>query len=279
MSTRRVITISCLFLVTLGAFAQKGWEAGGWLGTSYYFGDLNTSFNLSTPGIAAGLKGRYNFNPRVAWSFSANYARVNADDARSENPFERQRNLHFRSAVVDATTMVEFNFFPFEHGSYDNFFTPYLGLGISAFRFDPKAEYQDEWVSLAELGTEGQFGSDIYSKFSGAWALAFGFKYNLSYYWSVNFEVSTHLAFTDYLDDVSTVYPSESQLRSNGGQIAVDLSDRSLPNADGMRLGQEGRQRGNSRDNDSYSFVGISLVYWFGQVRCPRENRNQIPKF
>ncbi len=273
----RALLLTILCTVSLGGShlsAQGAWEAGGWLGASYYFGDLNTSVSLSKPGIGVGLKGRYLFNPRVSASIGLSYGRVSADDADSENPWERRRNLSFRSSIVDATAMLEFNFFPFIHGSYDNYFTPYLGAGFSTFRFSPMAELDGEWYSLAELGTEGQSGGDTYSKFSGAWVVAFGLKYNLSYYWSINVEVSTHRAFTDYIDDVSTVYASESTVSSTGGELAVSLADRSLPDADGVRLNQEGRQRGNSRDNDNYNFVGVSLVYWFGGVKCPAVNRD-----
>ncbi|MCB0565537.1 MAG: hypothetical protein KDD01_14285, partial [Phaeodactylibacter sp.] len=68
--------------IILGTFsiaqAQKGWEAGGWLGASYYFGDLNTNYDLSTPGLAGGIIARYNFNNRLCLRMSANYAKVMA---------------------------------------------------------------------------------------------------------------------------------------------------------------------------------------------------------
>ena len=270
MNFRSFIIFFLSASLSFSCLAQSGWEAGGWIGTSYYFGDLKTIPNLDKPGIAGGVKGRYLFNNRISLAFSANYARVNADDANSSNPFENRRNLHFRSGIIDGTAQVEFNFMPFEHGSYNNYFTPYLGVGLSAFRFNPKAELDGEWIALAPIGTEGQTGADVYSRVSGALAIAFGFKYNLSYYWSINVELSTRRAFTDYLDDVSTVYPNPSNL----SPTASLLSDRSLPDADGLQIGQEGRQRGNSKDNDNYNLFGVSLVYWFGQVKCPAINRD-----
>ena len=63
-----VIGLSCLSI-----HAQQGFEAGGWIGVSNYFGDLNTTFDVSKPGIAGGLVGRYNFNNRVCLKLSANY--------------------------------------------------------------------------------------------------------------------------------------------------------------------------------------------------------------
>ena len=51
------------------------------------------------------------------------------------------------------------------------------------------------------------------------------------------------------------------------GEMAVALSDRSLSN-----IGQPGRQRGNSKDNDTYAMFGVGIVYYFGDITCPAVN-------
>ncbi|MBR9922007.1 MAG: porin family protein [Bacteroidetes bacterium] len=268
----------CLVLLTslsFSATAQKGWEAGGWLGVSYYFGDLNTSFDLSRPGLSAGVVGRYNFNERICIKFSANYGSVSADDAESDNPFERARNLSFQSVLADGTAQMEFNFFPYEHGSADNFYTPYLFAGLTAVYYNPVTEYEGELVELRQLGTEGQFKGEEYSQVGGGLAYGAGFKIDLSYRWSLNFEISGRRLFTDYLDDVSTVYADKDDIQELRGDLAVALSDRSIL-IDGVNdgeIGQPGRQRGTSVDNDSYVMLGIGLVYYFGQLRCPEYSR------
>lgn len=249
-----------------------GWEAGGWLGTSYYFGDINTEFNID-PAFAGGLVGRYNFNERVCVKFSANYGSISAYDSDSDNSFQQQRNLHFRSRLLDGTAQFEFNFLPYKHGSRDEFYTPYLFAGLSVFNFEPQAEYQGEWVDLRPLGTEGQFKGEEYSTLQGAIAYGIGLKIDLSYEWSLNFELSARRLFTDYLDDVSTVYPDFDDLEALHGQIAVDLSDPSIPFSEGVQIGQPGRQRGNSNNNDMYAMLGVGLVYYFGDVRCPAYSR------
>ena len=38
--------------------AQKGWEAGAWLGGAHYFGDLNTDNEINDLGPAGGAFGR-----------------------------------------------------------------------------------------------------------------------------------------------------------------------------------------------------------------------------
>lgn len=251
--------------------AQDGWEAGFWLGTTNYFGDLNTSYDLSRPGLSGGVIARYNFNKRVAIKFSGSYGSVSADDAESSNAFERARNLSFESPIVDATAQFEFNFLPYTHGSKDEFFTPYLFAGLSGFYFNPKATFEGEVYELRELGTEGQFKGEEYYTVQGALTYGGGIKVDLSYEWSLNVEIGARYLFTDYLDDVSTVYPDREDLLRDRGEIAVALSDRSveIEGFDDSTIGQPGTQRGNSNNNDTYIMFGVGLLYYFGDLKCP----------
>jgi len=61
-----------LFLFFIGfatfAFGQRGWEAGGMIGGAHYFGDLNTSVDLSSPGGMAGLEVPMIQNPKTSSS-------------------------------------------------------------------------------------------------------------------------------------------------------------------------------------------------------------------
>jgi hypothetical protein len=258
--------------IAFHALSQKGYEIGGWLGVSNYFGDLNTNFRLSKPGPAAGLIGRYDMNNRMAIKFSANYGLLRADDADSDNSFEKARNLSFKSNVFEGALQYEFHFFPYIHGSDEYFFTPYLFLGVNALHFDPKAEYNGAFERLRPLGTEGQQIGNEYSPVSFGLAYGLGLKFDLDYYWSVNIEFSARSLFTDYIDDVSTTYPELSNLASRRGQIAADLSDRSGEIND-IFIGESGRQRGNANNNDSYAFLSIGLVYFIPILECPTISR------
>ena len=141
---------SIILLVTLFVFqsaAQQGWEAGAWIGTSHYFGDLNTNFDLTKPGPAGGVTARYNINDRVCLKSAFSYGLIQETDEVSSNPFERSRNLHFKSNIFDLTNQFEFNFMPYIHGT-SNYFTPYFLLGLSVFHYEPKAKYEGNWYKL-----------------------------------------------------------------------------------------------------------------------------------
>lgn len=268
-----------LLLTNYASKAQEGVEFGGFLGVSHYFGDLNTDFSINDPGLAGGLIGRYNFNERIAVKLVGSVGSVSADDADSNNTFERRRNLNFQSRILDASAQLEFNFLPYVHGSKTEFFTPYLFAGLSVTHFNPQTRVCDSnpttpvsqcngntsLVDLRPLGTEGQFQGEEYFTVAGGLAFGAGFKLSLNYEWSINIELSGRRLFTDFVDDVSGVYPDLDDLQNLRGDLAVALSDRSNP-----AIGARGSQRGNSKTKDSIGFLTVGVLYYFGDLRCPK---------
>jgi hypothetical protein len=265
---RSILLIFVISTTTLRA-QQSGWEVGGLVGTTYYLGDLNTNFDFTHPGPSVSAFGRYNFNPRLSLKFGASYGTISADDAYSKNTFERLRNLSFRSPILDGAMQFEFNFMPLIYGSREQWFTPYLFLGVNVFYFNPQTKYEGKWYSLRGLGTEGQFRGEEYYAVQGGLVYGGGFRFALNESWGLNIEASARRLYTDYLDDVSTDYPNMNDLLRQRGPLAVTLADRSLPNENGKKLGQLGRQRGENNRNDTYTFLGIGVVYYFGDLKCP----------
>lgn len=264
--SKKFLHLSILLFLTSTLQGQKGIELGAWLGLTHYYGDLQTELAISDPGLAGGLNFRYNFDNRIALKSSLNYGRISADDADSQNTFERQRNLNFFSDVWDLTIQGEFNFLSYIHGSKEEHFTPYLFAGLSVFSFAPKTTLDGETFSLRDFGTEGQPIGQEYNRFALAPTIGIGLKWDINIDWSFNLELSIHGSQSDYIDDVSAVYPDLNDLRTTRGQQAVDLSDRSI----GGGIGEPGRQRGNSRNNDTYVFFGLSIMRYFGSLDCPR---------
>lgn len=260
------ILLAFILLSSNLCIAQKSVEVGGWLGANYYFGDLNSSFNLTDPHPAGGLVLRYNMNSRVNYKTSINYGRFSATDVDSDNLFERNRNLSFKSNVFDWTNQIDFNFLPYEHGHDENWYTPYLFLGVSLYHFDPQADLSGETYRLQPLGTEGQLIGEEYSLYGLALAYGVGYKFDISTKWSINIELSNRLMFTDYFDDVSATYGDPFEISSSRGEVAGLLSDRSLTSA----TTDIGDQRGNSRKNDSAHYLGISLLYNISWLSCPK---------
>ncbi len=241
---------------------KKYSELGLFGGVSYYMGELNPGKPFFMPSFAGGLVFKHNYNARWAWRISALYGNVQADDSRSEVPSQIQRNLSFRSQVIEFSPMLEFNFFPYEVGNLNRPATPYIFGGFALFRFNPKAEYQGDWVALQPLGTEGQ-GTVLfpdrkeYSLINAAFPFGIGFKFHAGRL-ALAVEWGLRKTFTDYLDDVSTTYVDPDLLYATNGVLAALIADRSVVNPGEINTG---RQRGNPSNKDWYSFAGITLSY------------------
>jgi opacity protein-like surface antigen len=263
--TKKTLILIFLFCNILIINAQKGWELGVVGGTTHYFGDLNTSFDVSHPGYAGSGFARYNFNERLCAKASVTLGSIRGNDAWSKNIFEQRRNLSFTSAIKDFSGQLEFNFLPYIHGSRTEFFTPYLMAGFSVFGYNPTTDLNGKTIELRPLGTEGQLKNAEYGTSSMAFLYGGGFKIDLSDSWSLNLEIAGRKVGTDYLDDVSGLYPSLKDVRRIRTDLATQLVDRSGE----PKIGQAGRQRGNARNNDAYVTTTFGIVFYFGGLECP----------
>jgi hypothetical protein len=148
--------------------------------------------------------------------------------------------------------------------------------------FNPKANYNGDWIALQPLGTEGQGLAgrpDKYKRVTVSFPIGVGAKYLIDRQWSISFELSLRYTLSDYIDDVSTSYYIPSEIEAANGAIAADLSDRALDPSKGLSgvvaLG-DGRnnylQRGDPRYNDAYMFGIFSVHYRFikGQTFIPK---------
>lgn len=271
-----------LLLSALTGAAQRGKdkssEIGIFLGGSYYIGDLNPIIHfgpLTRP--AGGVVYRYNFNPRLAARANAFFGTIQADDAVSNSAAAQQRNINFKSKIAELSAQLEFNFLDYQIGNERKKFTPYLFFGLAGFKFNPTATYNNTEYSLQELGTEGQ-GLDggaskkKYKLIQMSIPFGVGIKTNLAKNIGLSIEWGMRKTFTDYLDDVSTIYYDPAKLAAAHGTASAVVSDPSKgtdPNFSNV-----GRQRGNPTTKDWYSFAGIVLTIKLKGKRetCPGVN-------
>ena len=259
-----------MLLLSLSSYSQKGHEIGLRTGTVSYFGDLNTDYSLTDMGFAIGVVARRNVNNRISYVLAADYGKVSASDANSNNYFQRTRNLSFKSNVFDFNVAMEFNFFPYMHGSDDNYYTPYLFGGFSFMKFNPQAELNGQTYNLRDFGTEGQQNGQEYALFSGSFVYGIGLKWDINRDWSINTAISGRNIFTDYIDDVSSEYPDFLSLEARRGITAVELSNRSEDPA----FARANMQRGNGKNNDVLYFISVGLMRYFGELPCPAISKN-----
>ncbi|MCP4439234.1 MAG: PorT family protein [Aureispira sp.] len=266
-----VVTLVCICSLGLTSSQAQYWEIGGWGGISFYNGDIAPTFTFQRPGPAGGFFVRRNIDRRLAIRGGLMITNIGASDHRSSNAFRKARNLSFQSNIFEGSVLLEFNFLPYHFTMKKSGFTPYLAAGFTVFHFNPKAKYKDGgWYPLQPLGTEGQAPGQEYALIQPGIFLGGGFKIDVTRRVTIQIEVSTRFLFTDYLDDVSGTYANIRLIEGYRGSlsgVAASLSDRS-PEV-GERIGQEGRQRGDTHSKDSYMNIGIGINYSFLNIRCP----------
>jgi hypothetical protein len=260
----RISLISIIFIIASHCIVAQRMrnysEIGPSIGMSYYMGELNPGTPFFMSKLAGGLHFRYNYHPRWAWRLNANYLRITASDAESDNRQQQVRNLSFQSNVYEFAPALEFNFFPYEIGNSYYPATPYVFWGIGVYHFNPKAEYKGEMRELRPLGTEGQgvagTGRTQYNLWGLTFPFGFGFKAHVAKWLGLSLEWGLRRASTDYLDDVSTTYVDPFKLYKTYGVDAVQMADRS---ANPPVYANINRQRGNPNNNDWYSYASLTI--------------------
>lgn len=269
----RIVTLLLFF--GLSTVSAQEWEFSLLGGTSGYMGDLNPENPLAFNDWAAGASVKYNLNH--TWGIRGNFAYANlfAYDGNSKVQQRVERNLGFFGSVKEAAVLVDFNFFKWLPQRGRIVYTPYIFAGVGGISFDPKwylpytVGETPEKVKLRDMQTEYHDVDNHvpYAKYTFSIPFGAGFKYNLRGPWSIGLEVGYRLALTDYLDDVSGNYPTQSPPRLPPG---VELTDWQYlayrkPSTATPPVGQ----RGDGRPYDSYMIAGFTLSYTIFKGGCP----------
>jgi len=265
----RLPVLFAIIFLTISNSSAQTWEVGGFVGGSGYMGDINPTKPYKVNNLAFGGQVKRNLDGYWALKLNVMHGKIAADDGDSENEYQRSRNINFFSKITEVSLQAEFNFFNYFPGSLPGNgtrkATPYLFTGIGGVLFDPKTIYAGEEYLLHDYITEGESLSDRYKRRSLSVPYGAGLKYNISGNWNLIGEVGYRTAFTDFLDDVSGVYPSYFGIPGYNNELDAVLSDPSPE----PRVGRAGVQRGDFRKRDTYMFMGISLTYTFVSLKCP----------
>lgn len=269
MMVKRLVFKILVCLLSLPAVAQYS-EVGLFAGGSNFIGDVgHYGFHLPT-GYAFGGLYKYNFDEHWALRVQINYGHITNSDSTSNLDDRVQRNLHFKSDILEIGLLAEFNFLEVKPGTKKNH-SPYIMGGVGLFSFNPRAEFQGTLFELQPLGTEGQgtsANSDVpYSRASAFFLFGFGYKFAISRSATLGIETTFRRTFTDYLDDVGGQYVDPQVLieENENGALAAALADRNLVPAD--RIGLD---RGNPQNTDWYIFTGVTVQFKFDELyeRC-----------
>lgn len=320
-----ILIIICIWLLPDFADAQR-WkqyrrQVIGGIGVTNFLGDLggaddigrdfiyDLDFVATRPSLLVGY--RYQLNTFAFLRGNLQWGILTANDKNTKEDFRSYRNLHFRTGFFDLNGMLEFYLIQNARGNLYRLrgvrgrsglkMDLYVFGGIGLMYFNPKAEYQGQWVALQPIGTEGQGlpgGPDKYRRITFTVPYGIGVGKSIDRYWSVNVEFTARMTFSDYIDDVSGNYYGREKLYNdnlkNGASEADALraaylsdpnidynsSDLSIADlgADNLRNEAAGRDeqvsiRGDKSDNDAFMTGMITIS------RKIVKRRRSRPKF
>jgi len=232
--------------------------ANGGFGVASYYGDLNNPGDIIdfTPDITFGA--RYEINNMVSVGMNLAWFMLRGDDAEADTEGRERRNLSFRSHNVELSVLGFIDLYPRGKRFYQRpIVGPYAYFGIGLLYYNPQAELEGSYYSLRPLQTEG----NSYSIFTPTIPLGFGLRFRATPFINVVLEGGYRITFTDYLDDVSTVYIDNSTFDD---PIARQLADR-RPEI-GLPLKEAGSVRGNPEKNDGYFITSLKVEIYLPDI-------------
>jgi hypothetical protein len=289
--------------------ARNNTEMGLTLGPIVFLGDLGghagkgttfiKDYNMTTTKLAVGA---YITAYPVQWlgfRASLNYGGIEGSDQdiTGKGGLEEarlDRNLNFRSKILEGTVMAEFYptvFLEEDPEDVTARLRPYGVLGLGMFHFKPQGSYKSPngdtyWVDLQPLHTEGQGFPEYpdrkdYKLTQLNIPMGAGIKYFISENVNISFEIIHRKTFTDYIDDVSTRYVDPSlfykYLSPSQAPIAAAMANKTPPaiQSQGYRPGSK---RGDPNQKDAYFTAqfklgirlgGNSQSRWRNSTHCP----------
>jgi hypothetical protein len=181
--SRFCLVLLALLLLGRVGMAQKI-EIGASAGGLNYKGDISPALNPRFFRPGGSLFFRYNATRSVTFRAEMLLGSITGNDAYSKDPFQKARNLSFRTKLSEASLVTEYNFLNYQDRRFALNWTPYLFAGIGYSRFNPDPR-------TADYPTQG-------------WVIPYGVgvKYQINRPWNIGLEFGTRKTFTDNLDNL-----------------------------------------------------------------------------
>lgn len=280
---KKFYLLTCLLVaVTLVAEAQSFYSlrrdrsliATAGLNSSTYYGDLKDDSDIidAKPSLSLGAMTALSRRISIRGEFS--WVTLSGRDAESSDDGKIYRNLSFTSSNYEFNVTGVVNAFQqrgnrfYQRPNYNI----YGFLGVGGLYFNPRAELNGQKYALQPLQTEGV----KYSRFAFVIPFGGGVKAKLTPFVNMALEMGWRKTFTDYIDDISTVYKDNASFTD---PVARQLADR-RPEID-LPLLEAGRKRGDPSNKDMYMLLTVRVEYYlpyqFGGQQRKIYNRKRRP--
>ncbi|MEO6903367.1 MAG: DUF6089 family protein [Bacteroidia bacterium] len=270
---RKPLFLLVFIMTSTFVYSQYAFDYGASAGFSNYLGEIGggsgigkkfiSDMKIKKTQLALGGFVRYRILPIVSIKAGLNLIRIEGADRYSTNPARVARNLSFRNDLIELELTAQVPFYEIADLGhtyrYRNDFKAYAFAGISGFYNNPKGFYNGEWVALRPLRTENV----DYSPIAFAIPAGLGFYFTLEKRHRLGFEFSWRTTFTDYIDDISTVYTDPKNLKSKEAKALANRNGE-LRDMEGLPSPLNyapGNKRGDPTTNDSYLTATLNYSY------------------
>ncbi len=211
-------------LLPMSLIAQVPIEAGAFVGTTTYQGDLaENHVEFNELNLAYGGFVRYAFNPKLKMRGNVIYGSITGTDRNAKDLGLYNRGWTYDSYIVEMSLLMEYHPFGRPRTDQIGFFapqvTPFIASGVGFINYDPSIEVS-RFQDLNRFPENGATSSSISMPVIGGVTFDFSEKFLLG------IEVGSRLTFNDYLDGVS--------------------------------------QNGNPKKGDLFIFAGLCITYYVG---------------
>jgi hypothetical protein len=275
-----LLTIVFVFTTIIGAYSQYYVDYGFSVGASNYLGEFGGGEGTRRDGFVdmklnysrwtLGGFYRYRISNRFGVKGALSYIRLSGDDAKTDNPYRRGRNLNFKNDMIELTANGELYIYKVNDvgrtGRYSTDFNLYLYGGVGLFYSNPKGQAPSgEWVSLQPLKTEGV----DYNKLNFTIPLGIGFYYTINRKYRLGMEIGWRTTFTDYIDDASDKYiahsdPLTASLANKNNQAIINEIRADNPGVTPLPRTtsyEPGDKRGDPEHDDAYATATINFSW------------------
>jgi hypothetical protein len=212
---RKLIFLTISVLLCQLALGQR-WQRNRYevvysFGATNFLGELGGANHVGTNGLrdlefpatrpVLGLGYRYKTTRTTAIKGNLYYGYVGGNDNLTKEPFRNNRNLNFRSPVLELSGQFEYMLIRERPGHRYNLrgvhgwrnigIESYLFGGFGGFFFNPRGKYEGKWYSLRPLCTEGEGlvpTRKKYSRFQPCIPVGIGFKYTINKNWGIGLD-------------------------------------------------------------------------------------------
>ncbi len=217
---KKVIAFIVVALFTVsGVFAQASWKSARhslyWgIGGNVTEADVcpvdghKIPFKTINGSLQLGYENR--FAERFSWRANLLLSRLQGFDADSDVDYAKKRGLNFRTWVFDINAMLNFYFLKPKDVTPESTFgqkwSGYITVGFGGAFYEPMSSIRNDhnaaiWYRTRHVGAEARRWYDG-TTLTLPYGLGFKYQVNKKFNWGV--ELLQHIAFTDYLDNVTS---------------------------------------------------------------------------